>query len=101
MRKYIVIDGKKERIYSWEEILKQMRKRKGFEQGYQAELLRLRLAHEVKVLREKKKMTQKQVAKAADMPQPVVARIENGKRGITVDTLGKVAHALGKKVQLV
>ena len=31
MRKYIVIDGKG-RIYSWEEILKQMRKRKGFEQ---------------------------------------------------------------------
>ena len=41
------------------------------------------------------------VAQKSGMPQSVIARIESGDRGISVDTLGRIAHTLGKEVQLV
>ncbi len=61
----------------------------------------LRLAKQIRALRIAHRMTQRVVAQRSGMPQSVIARIESGSRGISVDTLGRVAHALGKKVQLV
>lgn len=49
----------------------------------------------------RRKMTQTAVAKKASMPQSVIARIESGERGMSVETLHRVATALGKSIQLV
>lgn len=46
-------------------------------------------------------MTQAAVARKVDMPQSVIARLESGTHSVSVDTLSKVALALGKKVELV
>ena len=41
------------------------------------------------------------MADRAGMPQSVIARIESGTRGMSLDTLGKIAIVLGKKIELV
>ena len=46
-------------------------------------------------------MTQAAVAREADMPQSVIARLESGTHSVSVATLSKVANALGKQVELV
>ena len=86
---------------SLEQMLKKASKNKLFDKAYREETQRLRLAKQIRELRTSKRLTQKAVAKRADMPQSVIARIESGDRGISVDTLGRIAHTLGKEVQLV
>jgi len=71
-----------------------------FKEAYNEEIFRLKMASEIKKLRLQKKLTQETFAKKAHMPQSVVARIESGKSGISLDTLNRVAYVLGKKVQL-
>lgn len=51
--------------------------------------------HPVKVWREHRGLTQVQLAAAAGLQQPTVARIEGGKRRGTVEQLAKLAGALG------
>jgi len=87
------------KIYSFDEVFK--KKTKEFSRGYREESARIELAHKIKSERESQKLTQKVVAKRASMPQSVVARLESGEHGISVDTLGRVAAALGKRVALV
>ena len=50
--------------------------------------------------RKAKKMTQAAVAKKAAMPQSVIARLESGDHSVSVETLRRVAHALGKRVEI-
>jgi transcriptional regulator with XRE-family HTH domain len=54
------------------------------------------LAGKVKVLREKKGMTQQDLAQAADLSMSIVSQIEQGKRpDPRVSTLRGIASALG------
>lgn len=85
---------------TFEQILKTQLKSPKFKEAYDEELFRLKMASEIKHLRLQKKLTQESFAKKAQMPQSVVARIEGGKHSISLDTLNRVAHALGKTVQL-
>ena len=64
-------------------------------------ILRILMAGEITDARKKSKMTQAEVAKKAKMPQSVIARIESGRHSVSLGTLNRIAHALGKKVQLV
>ena len=73
---------------------------KKFQDAYNEERLRLRLAQQIRTTRIKKNLTQSKLAKRANMTQSVVARIEAGQQGVSVDTLGRVASALGKEVQI-
>ncbi|HEY4488859.1 MAG TPA: helix-turn-helix transcriptional regulator, partial [Candidatus Paceibacterota bacterium] len=86
--------------HSFEEVFKKSAKNAIFSKAYNEEQLRLRLASQIRATRTKKRLTQKAVAERSGMPQSVIARIENGENGLTIDTLGKVAHALGKTIQL-
>ncbi len=86
-------------VYSFDEVFK--KKSPAFKRGYNEESNRISLAKKVREFREAMKLTQKAVAKEANMPQSVIARIESGEYGISVDTLSKVAYALGKKITLV
>lgn len=82
-------------------ILKKELKSKKFEDFYNEEITRLKLSNKIKELRTKKKMTQESFAQKVNMPQSVIARVESGKHTISLSTLDKIAHALGKKIELV
>lgn len=89
------------RFKTFNEVFSRASKDERFKQAYNEEITRLRLAREVRLLRTKKHLTQEVVAQKAGMPQSVVARIESGERSVSVDTLGRIAYALGKEVCLV
>lgn len=72
-----------------------------FRGAFNEELSRLKLAHEIKLLRQEKKMTQREVAERADMPQSVIARIESGTHTFSVITLDKIAKVFHKEIGLV
>lgn len=87
--------------YSHEEILKKELKSKVFRRAYEDEMSRLNLVRQIREIRLAKKMTQKAVAKRANMPQSVVARLESGEHSFSFDTLQRIAYAFDKEVQLV
>lgn len=87
--------------HSFDEVFGKSSKKKGFQRAYDEEIVRLRLARQIRNLRMTNQMTQGAVAQKSGMSQSVIARIESGDRGISVDTLGRIAHTLGKEVQLV
>lgn len=97
--KIIKIKGLK--FVSFEDMLKKQMKQKGFKEGYEKEVARLSMVHQIKQARIAKKMTQETLAKKADMPQSVIARLESGRQGLSFTTVSKIAMALGKKIQLV
>jgi ribosome-binding protein aMBF1 (putative translation factor) len=102
--KKIKIVGKSGEVYyftSFEDSLAKELKSKSFREKYYKEVARLDLAQQIHDLRKAKKMTQKAMALKADMPQSVIARLESGTHSISVDTLSRIAQALGKKIQLV
>ncbi len=92
------INGK---LKTFDEVLKKASKSEKFSKAYDEELVRLRLASEIRLSRLKKGLTQEIVAKKARMPQSVIARVESGKRGVSLATLDRIAQAVGKKIQLV
>ncbi len=56
------------------------------------------LAANVILLRKKKEFTQEDLAHAAGMRQPRIAEIERGDANPTIETVAKIAHALGSSV---
>ena len=94
-----IIAGHK--FYTFEEVLKKQMKIPGFKEGYEKEVARLSMIHQIKQARLSKKMTQAKLAKKADMPQSVIARLESGRQGLSFATISKIATALDKKIQLV
>jgi len=97
--KTITIKGLK--FVSFEDMLKKQMKIRGFKEGYEQEVARLNIIFQIKQARLEKKMTQAKLAKKADMPQSVIARLESGRRGLSFTTISKIATALDKKIQLV
>ena len=95
------ITGKKLRWYTAEQVFRKARKSKGYKKAYEEEVARLKLAYTIRKSREAKKLTQAAVARKVDMPQSVIARLESGTHSVSVDTLSRVAHALGKQIELV
>lgn len=85
---------------TFDEVFGQAAKKEEFKQTYSEEMTRLCLAQEIRELRTKKRLTQKSVAFKAGMPQSVIARLESGGSSVSVDTLGRIAHALGKQIRL-
>ncbi len=86
---------------SFETVFKRASQRTTFQAAYEEEFVRLRLAHRLRDLREERQLTQQAMARQVGMPQSVIARLESGRQGISLDTLARVAHVLGKQVELV
>lgn len=84
----------------FDDVLKQASKSKTFHKEYNEELMRLQLASEIKNLRIQYKLTQESVAKSANMPQSVIARVESGKHSVSLGTLNRIAEVFGKRVLL-
>ena len=95
------ITGKKLKWYTFEQVFRKASKSKAFQRAYQERLARHKLVYSIRKTREAKKLTQAAVARKANMPQSVIARLESGAHSVSVDTLSKVAHALGRQVELV
>ena len=87
--------------YTLDQVFGKVSKTKEFQKGYREETVRIRLSRRIRDIRIEKKLTQEAVAERASMPQSVIARLESGEHSISVDTLGKVAGALGKQIALV
>ena len=64
-------------------------------------LSEMRLEQDLAALREKRKLTQRQVAKLIGTSQPYVAKLESGRvKNVEVGTLVKYARALGGTVSI-
>ncbi len=86
------------KFYTLEQVFK--KRGKAFERGYAEESARITLARKIREERKKKRLTQAAVARKAHMPQSVIARLESGEHSVSLDTLNRVAHALGKEVTI-
>ncbi len=102
LKKYLKDLRKKGIIaYDFDDILRKEMKSKVFRRAYGEEMARLNLVRQIREIRLAKKLTQKAVAKRANMPQSVVARLESGEHSFSLDTLQRIAYAFDKEVQLV
>jgi predicted XRE-type DNA-binding protein len=88
-------------VYTHEEVFGKLEDQsKEYQRAYKEEIARLNLVRQIRELRLAQKLTQKMVAKRAKMPQSVVARLESGEHGFSLDTLQRIAFVFGKQVQL-
>ena len=59
-----------------------------------------KVARELIRLRKKQGLSQSEVARRAGLKQPAIARLESGAVRPTLDTIQRVAHALGREVEV-
>ena len=67
--------------------------------NFEAESLRLESVVALLKVREDAGLTRRELARRVDVPQSTIARIERG-NNTSVDTLSKIANALGKKLKV-
>jgi transcriptional regulator with XRE-family HTH domain len=60
----------------------------------------VRLAVAVAQLRERRGMTQRELARVTGIEQPQIARLEKGEQLPTLDTLGRLLSALGGRFEM-
>lgn len=89
------------KTYTLDQTFKKSKNTKEFKKAYQEEKDRIRLAQSIREARKGKKLTQEALAKKLNMPQSVISRVESGSHGVSVETLNKIANAVGKKIELV
>ena len=70
-----------------------------FRRLYQEADIELRVALEITRAREAKKMSQRELAEALKTKQQTVSRIERGAQNVTIETLDKIARALGVSIE--
>ena len=93
--------GKKyPKAYSFQHVFGKDLRADGFKSAYLHEIVHLRLARQMREMRIAKKLTQKDVARKAQMPQSVVARIESGKHSPSLYTIERIANVFDKELQL-
>lgn len=71
-----------------------------FAEDFELERERLQIAHRVKALREKKRITQTQLAEMVGTKQPSIARLEAGNYWPRIDMLERIAWALGAQLDV-
>jgi|WetSurMetagenome_2_1015567.scaffolds.fasta_scaffold252286_2 DNA-binding XRE family transcriptional regulator len=85
---------------SWNDYIERELKDPRFRAAYEAAGERIEAAYAITVMRHKKRMTQKEMAKRLKISQSAVARIEQGGQNLTIETLSKIAALFGKKVKI-
>lgn len=63
--------------------------------------IRKHIGRRVEALRAAKGMTQEELANKAQISRPNISSIENGKYNVRLDTLHKIAEALGVEIELI
>jgi ribosome-binding protein aMBF1 (putative translation factor) len=82
----------------WRQLRRRRMAEPGAEEAYEATRLAYELGKAVREMREEKDWTQAQLAAAAEMSQPAVARFEAGGTVPTIPVLERLAHALGAEL---
>lgn len=59
-----------------------------------------KIGQRIKAIREKKELSQKDIAYAADLDRSYIASVENGKRNVSIVNIEKIAHALKVSVRV-
>ena len=67
---------------------------------YDEEILNEKISLQIKEIRNKKRITQLELAKKADTTQSIIARIESWKQNISMKTLQKILSALWATIKL-
>src|SRR3990167_6075368 len=74
-----------------------------YTQKRQQEILKraryLKAAMELKILRKKLKISQKELARKMKVKREFITRIESGEQNITLETLNRIAEATGKELE--
>lgn len=79
--------------------IRELRKDREYQRLYAIEKKKLDIAVALAEAREKKGMTQSQVARKANLAWETVSRIENAKMNPSIDVLDRVFAAVGKKLK--
>ncbi|MFH1823838.1 MAG: helix-turn-helix transcriptional regulator [Candidatus Firestonebacteria bacterium] len=85
---------------SLDDVLKEKLKNSKVKEAYDYEDFFSQIAIEIVRLREKNKMSQKDIAELMHTTQQTISRIERAEENITLKTLNKFAKIFHKKVQL-
>ena len=92
---------KQEKVRTFRSRLREDLKDPVFKAHYQEERQALMLAMKIAKLREKKGLSQQQMAKLMGTSQQAISRIESGEyEGFTLKTLEKIAEATGTRVKI-
>ena len=92
---------KKAKMRTFRSRLREDLKDPEFKTHYREERQALKLAMKIAKLREKKGLSQQQMAKLMGTSQQAISRIESGEyEGFTLKTLEKIAEATGTKVKI-
>lgn len=82
----------------WQDLRARRMAEPGADEAYDAARLAFELGAAVREMRDQRGWTQAQLADAAGMTQPAVARFEAGGAVPTIPVLERLAHALGAKL---
>jgi DNA-binding XRE family transcriptional regulator len=92
---------KKGKVRTFQSRLREDIKDPEFKAHYEEERQALKLAMKIAELREKKGLSQQQLAKLMGTSQQAISRIESGEyEGFTLKTLEKIAEATGMRVKI-
>ena len=83
---------------SWNDIKARRARSAERRQGYDRAGRAIRLAIELRALREKKGLSQRQLAELVGTTQSAIARLEGGRISPSLPTLDRIAAALGAEV---
>ena len=86
---------KKGRLLDWNKLFASYPKNEQDEINRKAKLIMVRM--EVRKLRKQSKLTQAQLAKKVNMKREFISRIESGEQNVTLETLMRIAQAVGKE----
>ncbi len=87
-------------LTNYEKDLQEQLKDPAFRKGFEEEYAKVKFAYQMMQLRKKQKVSQAQLAKKLGTTQSVVARMEAGQQNFTLDTLQKIASALGRSLKI-
>ena len=85
----------------WNNYLKEQLKYPVFKKHYDYYGKQLEIAYQILQLRKKNKMSQAKLAKKIGTKQSNIARMEAGNQNFSIDTLQKLAGALGSELKIV
>jgi DNA-binding XRE family transcriptional regulator len=91
---------RKIKTISYKEAFKEFRKNPKYREMVKSKRRYFETLIALKKTREKKGLSQEELAELAGLPRVTIARIETGQQNTTVDTLISMASAMGKRIEI-
>ncbi len=83
------------------EVLTPLLRNSKFQKGYEEELKKLRITQRLIELRERKHLSQTELAHRLGVTQPFIAKVESGQSlNFSLETLVKITRALGAELEI-